>query len=303
MFRSPLRYPGGKNRLAAFIAKICVDQNINGHYVEPYAGGASIALFLLLEGFVEKITINDKDRSIYSLWYCILHRKEELISLIKKTDISLTNWYLQKDIQKNKEAADILELGFSTLFLNRTNRSGIINGGMIGGKKQIGDYKLDCRFNKNVIIQRIENIAKRKEDITLYNVDAMTLIDRVVNLYNSERTILYFDPPYYLKASSLYLNYYDFEDHRKVSDKIKSITNFRWIVSYDNVEEIRNLYADYPKKEYSFNHSAHSSRIGNEILFFSDETLKPNLKEKNPVFYRYKRIRSNGVMELIYTET
>lgn len=305
MFKSPLRYPGGKNKLAAFLAKICVEHDINGRYVEPYAGGASVALFLLLEGFVGKITINDKDSSIYAFWYCVLNRTDELIELIKSTDITVENWYIQKEVQGRKENADILELGFSTLFLNRTNRSGIISAGMIGGVEQKGDYKIDCRFNKEDIIQRIVNIAKRKEDIDLFNEDAITLLDNVERFYDSNNTILYFDPPYYLKAESLYMNHYGLDDHKEVSDRIKTIDNFKWIVSYDNVEEIRDLYSEYPKKEYSFNHSAFSSREGKEILFFSDDSLTAELEldEKNPVFFRYKKKRKNGSKEFFYKET
>ena len=82
-FYSPLRYPGGKNKLSAFIAKICIDNNINGHYVEPYSGGASVALFLLLEGFVNKITINDKDRAIYAFWYCVLNKTKTNLTSMK----------------------------------------------------------------------------------------------------------------------------------------------------------------------------------------------------------------------------
>ncbi len=305
MFRSPLRYPGGKNKLASFLAKICVEQNINGRYVEPYAGGASVAMFLLLEGFVQKITINDKDRSLYSFWYCVLNKTNELISLIENTEITAKNWHLQKAVQKNKENVNILELGFSTLFLNRTNRSGIISGGMIGGVEQKGEYKIDCRFNRPEIIRRIENIAKRKGDIDLFNEDALSLLDNVEMYYDRENTILYFDPPYYLKASSLYMNHYRFDDHKEVSDRIKAIRDFKWIVSYDNVKEIRDLYLECPKKEYSFNHSAFNSRVGKEILFFSESSLTTDLdlENRNPVYFRYKKKRKNGVKEFFYKET
>ena len=165
---SPLRYPGGKNKLSAFLAKICVDNNINGHYVEPYSGGASVALFLLLEGFVSDITINDKDRSIYAFWHSVLNKTTQLCERIENTEITVTEWNKQREIQNRKETADLLELGFSTFFLNRTNRSGIINAGIIGGKEQNGNYLMDCRFNKSELIQRIKIIAKRKKNIRLY---------------------------------------------------------------------------------------------------------------------------------------
>src|SRR5690606_28835255 len=136
MFYSPLRYPGGKNKLSAFIAKICADNKINGHYVEPYSGGAAVALFLLIEGFVERITINDRDRSIYAFWYSVLNNTNRLCDLIENAELSISEWKKQKEIHANKKTVDLLSLGFSTFYLNRTNRSGIINGGAMGGIKQ-----------------------------------------------------------------------------------------------------------------------------------------------------------------------
>ena len=300
MHYSPLRYPGGKNKLSAFIAQICIENDINGHYVEPYSGGASVALFLLLEGFVEKITINDKDRSIYAFWHSVLNKTEQLCELIENTEITISEWRKQKNIQSRKQNADLLELGFSTFFLNRTNRSGIIKGGMIGGVNQSGDYLIDCRFNKSDLIDRIRKIASRKKDIRLYKKDALKLIEKIQKESENSNIIFYVDPPYYYKASSLYMNHYKDENHRLVSEKIKSIKNIRWIVSYDNVPEIKELYSNCDKKEYSFKHTAHSTRIGKEILFFSSGLLKTNLENKNPVNFKLVKRKSGAV--IVYKE-
>ncbi|MFP5040964.1 DNA adenine methylase [Parasediminibacterium sp. JCM 36343] len=286
MFYSPLRYPGGKNKLSGFIAKLCIDNKINGHYVEPYAGGASVALFLLFEGFVNKITINDKDKSIYAFWHCVLNNTTELCALIKNTDISFENWLIQRGIQKRKDQVSLIELGFSTLFLNRTNISGIIMGGVIGGKQQEGSYKMDCRFNKEELIKRIKNIASKKEQITLCSYDAIVLIDKIEEQVENKNIVFYFDPPYYLKASSLYMNHYKNDDHQAVSERIKKIKNIKWIVSYDNQKEIRNLYLECVKKEYSFTHTAYSSRIGNEILFFSNDLQLPCIENWSPLGFK-----------------
>lgn len=289
MFYSPLRYPGGKNKLSVFIAKICVDNNINGLYVEPYAGGASVALFLLFEGFLDKIIINDKDRSIYAFWYSVLNNSEKLCELIDKTEVTIDNWYCLKEVQNHKEKVGLLELGFSTLFINRTNRSGIINGGPIGGYSQEGEYKIDCRFNKEDIKKRIKKIATRKKDIKLYKKDALKLVDLLEKRVENNSTVIYFDPPYYLKASSLYMNHYEKENHQIVSERIKKISSIRWIVSYDNVPEIQHLYSDFNKKEYSFNHTAYKIREGKEILFFSPALKQPELDDWNPIYFKYKK--------------
>jgi DNA adenine methylase len=278
MFYSPLRYPGGKIKLAKFIEKICEDNKINGHYIEPYAGGASVALYLLIENKVKEITINDLDRSIYAFWYSVLYKTDELCRLIEKTPISIEVWEKQKMIQKRKEKSDLLSLGFSTLFLNRTNISGIINGGVIGGKDQKGKYKMSCRFNKHEIIRRIKLIASYKKLIHLSNKDAIDLIKEIKIKNNFKDVIIYFDPPYFMKGASLYMNSYKKEDHVKVAKVIKDLKDFYWIVSYDDTYEIKKIY-EWVKNKLSINltYTARKTKIGNEILFFSDKFSYLNL--------------------------
>ncbi len=281
MFYSPLRYPGGKNRLSKFISKICVGNNIEGHYVEPYAGGASVALYLLLEGRVKSITINDFDKSIYAFWRCALNYPNKICQLIEEAKIDIETWQIQKEIQRNKNNASIFELGFSTLFLNRTNISGIINAGVIGGLEQNGQYKIDCRFNKKTIISRIKQIAKYKKQIKLYNLNALELVSKIQIESGNNQTIFYFDPPYYQKGSSLYMNFYNDKQHQELAKAIKKINNIHWIVSYDDTQEILNLYNwVLPKKikKYTLNHFAYRRKIGKEILFFS-KNLKINTNE------------------------
>lgn len=279
-FYSPLRYPGGKNKLAKFIALICEKNEISGHYIEPYAGGASVALFLLFNGYVSEITINDIDRSIYAFWHSILNNPEKFCDLIKKTEINIDNWKKCREIQKNKEKATMLELGFSTFFLNRTNISGIINAGVIGGLEQKGKYKIDCRFNKKDLINRIKKISKYKNNIHLFNLDAIKLIEKIQKESKNKQTIFYFDPPYYLKGKSLYMNHYNHDDHKEVGKMIKRIKNSKWIVSYDNVPEIKEIYRSCENKKYFFFHTARKAKKGSEILFFSKNLVIP---KGNPV--------------------
>ena len=284
-FYSPLRYPGGKSRLAKFIALLCRDNEITdtgGHYVEPYAGGASVALFLLLNRHVSEITINDSDRAIYAVWHAILHDTDRFISKIRRVKINEDTWRKCREIQKQKDTASLFALGFSTFFLNRTNISGIIDGGMIGGFKQGGNYKIDCRFNKQELIQRIRTIAAEKRSIHLYNLDALDLIKRIQN-ESSASTIFYFDPPYYLKGESLYLNYYKYSDHKDVSEAIRSIKNSRWLVSYDAADEIKKLYRGHKKMEYSLLHTARTARMGAEVLFFSKNMAIPRVADPTKV--------------------
>ena len=290
MTYSPLRYPGGKNKLAPFIAKICLDNTITEHYIEPYSGGAAIALFLLFEGFVNQITINDNDRSIYAFWHSVLNNTDIFCKMIADTPVTIEEWKKQKEIQRNKNNVGLLELGYSTFFLNRTNRSGVIKGGVIGGYNQLGNYKLDCRFNKKELISRIEHIATQRNRFFLYNKDALDLVDYILERYpNRDSLLFYFDPPYYLKGQSLYMNYYQKRHHEIVSEKIKGLQNVNWIVSYDDAAEIKALYSDCMMIDYSINYSASTFRKGKELIYFSP-TIELNHRI-NPLFYKYNKAK------------
>jgi len=277
-FYSPLRYPGGKNKLAKFIALICKKNNINGHYVEPYAGGASVALYLLINRYVKEITINDLDRGIYAFWYSVLNHTESFCRKIENIEVTIKNWEKFKKIHANAGTVKLFDLGFATFFLNRTNRSGIIDGGVIGGKEQRGKYKIDCRFNKDELISRIKLISQYEKSIHLYNLDALELVNKIQKESSSKNTIFYFDPPYYLKGSSLYMNYYNEKDHEEISRRIQKIKNMRWIVSYDNVPEIKRLYRNFEKKEYTLFHFAYKPRREKEVLFFNNNLIVPRVK-------------------------
>lgn len=296
MHYSPLRYPGGKSKLASFIAKICIDNNISDTYIEPYAGGASVALDLLMNNVVEKIHINDADRSIYAFWYCLVNHPEVLMQVIQDTTVDMDTWEFQREVQKRKNNCDILDLAVSTFFLNRTNRSGILKAGVIGGNDQSGNYKIGCRFNKINLLKRIELIASKRDKITITNLDAVELIKQLDNERENFGKLAYFDPPYYYKAESLYMNHYKPEDHLMVSNHIKSIKKFHFVVSYDDTPEIRNLYNSLRQKRYSFTHNIINSRKGYEILFFDNNLNLSDLSKINPVGFKRLRSKKNEIV-------
>ncbi len=275
MFYSPLRYPGGKGKLAEFV-KLVFERNElrDAYYVEPYAGGASVALSLLFCDYASKIIINDFDKSIYAFWYSVLNKTDELCKLILDTNININVWLQQREIQKYKDESELLILGFSTFYLNRTNRSGIISAGVIGGYNQNGDYKIDARFNKKDLISRIQNIGKQKNRILLYNLDAIELIGQISSNL-PEKTLIYFDPPYYLKGKQLYVNHYKHEDHLLVSKMINGISKHKWIVSYDNEKEIKDLYKENKKFIYSLNYSAGKIGTGKEVIIYHNDLIIP----------------------------
>lgn len=267
-FLSPLRYPGGKAKVADFVQCIIRENALlDGTYVEPYVGGGSVALSLLFNECVRYIYINDKDISIYAFWHSILHESEAFCKLIKDTPINIEIWHKQKEIQSNKENVDLLSLGFSTFFLNRTNRSGILKAGVIGGYNQTGNYKIDARFNKEDLIKRIQRIASYADRIHLTNEDAVNLVQRLKKELN-RNTLFYLDPPYYIKGKGLYMNYYNDNDHQDIANVIDEIQDHKWIISYDNVPFITNLYSKYRQQSFELNYSASNSGKGEEIMIF-----------------------------------
>lgn len=277
-FYSPLRYPGGKGRLSKYMGLIIKNNNlIDGTYVEPYAGGAAIALSLLINKYVSQIIINDISKPIYSFWYSILNYTDDFCEMIYNTPVTVDEWFKQKEIQENPDKFNEFQLGFSTFFLNRTNRSGILKGGIIGGKNQDGEYKIDARYNKENLISRIKNIAKYKERIFLYNLDAEELLDEVIPDLGI-KTLIYFDPPYYNKGKHLYENYYDHEDHLRLSKKIGQIDH-KWIVTYDNVQEIKKFYEGYRQKSFSLSYSAAKRYKGSEIMIYSNNLIVPEARD------------------------
>lgn len=274
---SPLRYPGGKNKTYKYV-KYLVNENNVKTYIEPYCGGAAVALNLLINGDVEQIILNDYDRAIYSLWYVILNDTDKLISKINDTKFSMEEWEKQKAIQKNKNNEKIFELGFSTLYLNRTNRSGILTAGPIGGKEQTGNYKMDCRFNKKAIIEKVLLIASKKNKITLYNQDAVVLIKNVIK--EMDDSLTFFDPPYYVKGKELYSNFYQKTDHIKLSDTIKKyMKDKKWILTYDIHDEIEELYSNFEHVTYQLSYSAGKSKKAKEFMFFSDCTYSGKMEK------------------------
>lgn len=272
---SPLRYPGGKAKIADFIKQVVKDNDLlDGVYVEPYAGGAAVALSLLMDEYVSRIIINDKDRSIYAFWYSVLYDTDRLCKLIEETPVTMETWWEQRTFQsvENKETTDLLTLGFSTFFMNRTNRSGIIKAGVIGGFDQTGNYKIDARYRKEELIARIRRIASYADRIELHHEDAVDFVKHIVQVL-PQNTILYLDPPYYKKGRGLYMNYYEDADHEKIRDVITNVDTFRWVVSYDNSLFIKELYHSFRSQEFYLNYSANNNGKGTEVIFFSNNCL------------------------------
>lgn len=268
-YKSPLRYPGGKQKLAPFVSEIIRENGLlGGHYAEPYAGGAGVAVELLLKGDVTAIHLNDSCSAVHAFWKSILRDTDAFCRRISRASLTVSEWRRQKAILENRDEHETLDVGFSLFYLNRVNRSGILSGGLIGGLTQDGEWRMDARFPRAELVRRIENIARKRKAIHLRNWDAERFIqDYIPRL--PKNSLIYCDPPYFEKADRLYLNHYQPEDHRRIAKVIQKMKH-PWMVSYDSAPEILECYSRRRAFLYGLQYNASKAYVGTEVFFFSD---------------------------------
>ena len=275
---SPLRYPGGKTKFYDYVRELLRCNNMLGEtYMEPFAGGAGLALKLLLNDDVKRIIINDYDTAIYSFWHSILYETDAFCELINTTPVTTEEWKKQRDIYMNHNGNISLDVGFSTFFLNRKNVSGVIKGGIIGGLEQQGAYKIDARYNGQNLISKILNIAEKREQIVLLNQDAKELL-QPQQLRRYYKTFINLDPPYVKKGVQLYKNAFTDADHRELSELISNC-NRKWIVTYDICPLVADLYQDFRSSYLDVTYSVRMSKKAQEYIFFSDNLELPDTIE------------------------
>jgi DNA adenine methylase len=273
---SPLRYPGGKAQIAPFVIDLLrINDLFYGTYIEPFAGGCAIAWKLLLNDYVSEVWINDIDRALYAFWASVLRAPDDLCELVTSAKLTVKEWERQRLLHFSPRPRQ-LELGFSTLYLNRTNHSGIVNGGPIGGKDQTGEYDIACRFPKQALIEKIQRIGAVRDRVKLSRLDAAEFL-RKNRTAAPRRSLFNIDPPYYKKGQNLYTNFYKHDDHVHLAQFIAKLRR-PWMLTYDDTPSIRMLYRGFKVRVNLLNYTAHVQRMGVELAYFSPGLKVPPLQ-------------------------
>ncbi|BCS56802.1 DNA methyltransferase [Adlercreutzia equolifaciens subsp. celatus] len=275
---TPVRYPGGKSKIYPEFRAI-LERNglIGASYAEVFAGGAGLAIKLLLRSDVSSIVINDYDRAVFCMWDAIVNNSDEMCSFVNDVDLDVKTWKKQREIYRKRETADPLELAKATFYLNRTNVSGILGGGLIGGLDQKGAYKMGARFTRDTLIKKIENIADRKDDIEVSQLDAEVFIDRYLQ---NKGLFAYLDPPYVQKGPGLYRDSFDEAKHRSLAKKLGNCKS-KWVVTYDKDILIDSIYDQYESTSIDIAYTANARTVGKEKIILGPGLSWPETLVRN----------------------
>jgi DNA adenine methylase len=247
------RYPGGKgkSKLCNEIARRLTDQaeHTGLQYREPFFGGGSVGLkFLSDNPGTKKIWINDKDIGISCLWTAVIRYHDDFKSRVHGFVPSVTAFReLRSELTTistlPKQCDEIVDIGFKKLAIHQISYSGLgtKSGGPLGGVEQKSKYKIDCRWSPDYICKKVDKLHSQFKTIEVQgdgctNLDFSSLIEDT-----SCDSLLYLDPPYYVKGNDLYQCGFTSKDHERLASALKN-TKHAWVLSYDDCHEIRELY-------------------------------------------------------------
>ena len=267
---SPLRYPGGKSLLSTYISGVLEENLLAGcTFYEPYAGGASVSLDLLRMGFIDKAVLIERDPLVFAFWHSVFNETEALCEAIKACPVTLETWHALQTTKTvddpSKSTHTFLQLGLAGLFFNRTNFSGIIGAGPIGGQAQTSAYKINCRFNKTALIRQIKAAALLAPRVSIHFGDALAFLRKNATKISAGFSFVYIDPPYYTQGRKLYRHHYADADHVALAEYITS-QGYPWLVSYDDHPRIRELYASKQMQPIYLDYKVKSSRTAQELV-------------------------------------
>jgi len=261
------RYPGGKAKLQQkIIPKLGNIANLE--YREPFFGGGSIGI-AVLDQRPASVWINDFDDGIAALWQSVIYYPALLKEQIRQLKPSVAAFdqiksELSSKVPSCDSADQIANFGLKKLAIHQLSYSGLGTkaGGPLGGKHQRSKYKIDSRWSPNYMCAQIDLIHAKFAglEVCCTSVDFMALIEDT-----SRRAIVFLDPPYWEKGSSLYQHAFSDADHQRLADALR-VTEHHWVLTYDDCPQIRALYNWATIEVLEVKYSIAGSHTKNELL-------------------------------------
>lgn len=224
---------GGKRLLRKTIAPL-IPEDIQT-YVEPFGGGGWMLFFKPRWATCE--IYNDLNGSLVNLFMMVKYHPKRLKQELQYTLKSRELFYKLRDLEDDK----LLSVQRAARFLYLLTYS---FGAVVNRKASFGVSKTTPAKNIDRIFERIDEIYERLKLVTIENQD----FQRCIDLYDSEKSFFYCDPPYRLNNESRY--YQGAFEHKRLFKVLSNIKG-RFLLSYNDCEEIRELYKNFSIIEVS----------------------------------------------------
>lgn len=209
--------------------------------------------------------------------YTNLLKVQAGITLTKQNYIICTEYFTKEDCIRY-----VVTTALHKLAIHQMSYSGLgtVAGGPMGGLSQNSDYKVDCRWSPNYIKSKIKKYHKL---LSQKNIRYQTCSDydwtsilADCNRFSEEnkdyKCFIYLDPPYYEKGPEPYQFYFTEQEHEVLSKCLKEVKH-PWLLSYDNVKEIRDFYSWANIKEVKINYTINKSRNNTELLISNTDLI------------------------------
>ncbi len=249
--RSFLSYRGGKSLLANKIVKKIPEHTC---YCEVFAGAAWL-LFSKEESKVE--IINDINKDLTTLYRVIKNHLEEFIRYLKWILVARDEFSRFK--AENPDTLTDIQRAVRFYYLLRAGYGAKV----VGQTFNIGPTR-PSSFNLLRIEEELSEAHLRLSRVYIENMHYQKLIER----FDRPETFFYIDPPYYGNENDYGEGIFGREDFARLRDVLAGIQG-RFIMSINDVPEIRKLFKDYSIDEVTTSYKmpgAHKQKKVTELL-------------------------------------
>lgn len=278
---SPLRYPGGKARIAPVLEAVWGQAPPEAEvWIEPFAGGAGVALALLESGAASEAWLVEANPAVAALWEWLLSDPDGAARRVELWEPTLDGFYAARDevsraLEGDSEVRD--DLAWSAFVVNRCSFSGIVDGrvGPLGGRSQTGRYRVSSRWNGPALAERIRRVGSLSGRVRLVAGDALTLLEDLPDSGLDGEAFVFADPPYVKAGPALYPWSFREEDHARLASALRAISS-PWVATYDDDPVVRRLYDGCRIERVAMPHTAGKPHVGVELL------IRPPSPESGP---------------------